>query len=183
MEELYNQKQILREEIQKSETNLNELKSSTYPMPKSENYKFNLNTISAYENRPIQLIEEDIKHLASNSKQEALKVESKPPIPQKVNTVSFQSNLDEKEYKSYESISDDLKRIEKIWQEFQIDDDTASRKSYDFNLKFEKRVKKANKHQLRRPASVQVEWVPRVTIPQPFSMTIREQIKSEKRKN
>lgn len=188
MEELYNHKQIIKEEILKSETNLKDLKSTSYPLERDDNYKFNINTISAYEQRPYKQIEQEIKNL---SKQEAFftKVESKPPIPQKTSTVTFQNTVsvarpNQYDTKVYESISDDLKKIEKIWDEFKFEDKNENKKSFDFNQKFEKRITKSNRQltSSKRPSSVQVEWAPRVTIPEPFSMTIREQIKSDKKK-
>ncbi|CAF1013326.1 unnamed protein product [Brachionus calyciflorus] len=180
MEDLYNHKQMLKDNIQKSELNLKDIKSMTYPLPKDENYKFNLNTISAYENKPIGLIESEINNFK--------KVESKPPLP-KSSTVTFQNTVtvarenEGYETKTHESISNDLKRIERIWEDFKIDDElNLSKKSIDFNKKFEKRLKNDSKNIKRPSSSIQVEWVPRVTIPEPFSMTIREQIKSEKKK-
>lgn len=177
MEELYNQKQILKDTILKSELNLQEIKSTTYPLPKDENYKFNLNTVSAYENKPLCVIENEIKQFA--------KVESKPPLP-KQNVVTFQDTVtrnllnDETiEDRTVKLISDDMRRIEKMWENFQIEDElNVDKKSIDFNKKFEKRTKK----DARNSKKTQIEWVPKLTIPEPFSMTIREQIKSEEKK-
>lgn len=176
MEELYNQKQFLKDTIQKSELNLNEIKSATYPMPKDENYKFNLNTVSAYETKPIKQIESEIK--------EFTKVESKPPLPRQ-SIVTFQETATKKfssdeslEAETHQLISDDLRRIEKIWENFKVDEEfNPNKKSIDFNKKFEKRIKKDSKNSKK----TKVEWAPKLTVPQPFSMTIREQIKSEQK--
>jgi len=70
-------------------------------------------------------------------------------------------------------------------------------RSIDFNEKFEKKLKRPDTAagyntrarvssassvvRRKKKPGVEVEWVPRVTIPQPFSMTIREQIKLDKR--
>lgn len=194
MQELYNQKQVLREEILKSENDLKDLKTSTYPL-KAEDYKFHLNTVSAYETNPhshFLSIEnksepEHKDELVVNT--EKYKLHSKPPVPHKTTTVTFQNaekieispRLD-KSTKIYDSVDEDLKKIEKIWNEFSLNDNQTL-KSIEFNTRFEKKKKKPAKSNYRtqRPASAQVEWAPRVTIPEPFSMTIREKIKADKK--
>jgi protein FAM161A len=81
------------------------------------------------------------------------------------------------------------KKIEKIWKEFKMDEKSMSDlKSLEFNNRFEKkRVRSAqvgrsgSARRSKSRTSFQYEWFPRVTIPEPFSMTIREQIKSEQK--
>ena len=182
MQELYNQKQVLKNEIVKSENSLKDLKSSTYPAQKDENYTFSLNTISAYETRPISA--EAYKDVMTNEKANTA---SKPPIPHKTSTVTFEQT---KEMIHDDDISEDLKRIEKIWNEFSLSEN-QNLKSIEFNQRFEKvNAKKPNKGAKKgassssssRPASAQVEWIPKVTIPEPFSMSIREKLKADQKK-
>jgi protein FAM161A len=188
MQELYNQKQVLKSEIAKSENSLKDLKSSTnYPFQKDENYKYNLSAISAYETTPY--VAENVKNefLSSGNMSNHDLTSSKPPIPQRASTVTFQNiNEQVKSDAMYDTISDDLKRIEKIWNEFSFNEKNHDLKSIEFNQRFEKvNVKKTDKKGLKkssRPASAQVEWIPKVTIPEPFSMSIREKVKADNKK-
>lgn len=179
MQDLYNEKQRLKEGIINSELCLNNLKSTSYSAQDDSNYKFDLNTVSAYENRPLEF--------DSSSSVVVNNVSSKPPLPHKLaSSVTFEtaSISDDLE----KDISEDLKKIEKIWNEFKMDEKSLSDlKSLEFNNRFEKkRVNSALTSNNRRVknsnrSSYQYEWFPRVTIPEPFSMTIREQMKSEKK--
>jgi hypothetical protein len=190
MQELYNQKQVLKGEIAKSEHSLMDLKASTgYPIKNDENYKYNLSTISAYETRPYAIESaKDEQVFTSNEKSSKHDLtSSKPPIPQRSSTVTFQNV---KSDAMYEDISDDLKRIEKIWNEFSLNDNNTNSnhdlKSIEFNQRFEKiNTRKTDKKGVKkssRPSSAQVEWVPKVTIPEPFSMSIREKVKADNKK-
>ena len=190
MQELYNQKQVLKNEIAKSENSLKDLKSSTgYPIQKDENYVNNINSISAYETTPLY-VTDNVKNeefLSSEKTSNHDLTSSKPPIPQRASTVTFQNvNEQAKSDAMYDTISDDLKRIEKIWNEFSVNDRSHDLKSIEFNQRFEKiNTKKTNKKGLKkssRPSSAQVEWVPKVTIPEPFSMSIREKVKADNKK-
>lgn len=78
--------------------------------------------------------------------------------------------------KLMESLDDGMRKIETMWDNFSLND--SNLRSMDFNEKFERKIKKPT---TRKKQALQVEWVPRVTIPQPFSMTIREQIKCDRR--
>lgn len=186
MQDLYNQKQILKDGIIKSEATLNDLKSTTYPL-NGETYKYDITTVSAYENRPINFEIVDSERVEINEN----KLSKKPPIPQKLtSSVSFQTTTTRINDKIDDDISEDLKKIEKIWNEFKMDEKNLSDlKSLEFNNRFEKkRVKSAasssSSSSLRRSKSknsFQYEWYPRVTIPEPFSMTIREQMKNEQK--
>ena len=221
MEELYNQKQQLKEEIAKTTL----VDSGVYIHPKEfseANYKFSLNTVSAYES-PASLVHSHTmpsnlttssldahnhdKTLVNSSrassshfpKTETTKhhhhhnqhTVSKPPLPRPNSTVTFHetvtvnsiSNNESADLSSFrdalpscDTIENDLRRIEQIWNDFKFED----MKSRDFNRKFEKRVVKKlplKNNFRKRPASASLEWVPRVTIPEPFSMTIRESVK------
>jgi hypothetical protein len=185
MQDLYNQKQILKDGILKSEAALNDLKSTTYPL-NGETYKYDITTVSAYENRPINFdIVDSVESVEINQN----KVSKKPPIPHKLtSSVSFQNTTTTINDKTEDDINEDLKKIEKIWNEFKMDESNLSDlKSLEFNNRFEKkrvRSAAATTSSLRRSKSrnsFQYEWFPRVTIPEPFSMTIREQIKNEQK--
>lgn len=174
MQELYNQKKILKDEIVKSEISLKDLSTNGYTpdiKKTDENYNYTLNTVSAYETRPYT--------------QTAFA--SKPP-PGPKSMVTFQQQQQQTSSGDM-MINDDLKRIEKIWNDFSLNDN-QSLKSVEFNKRFEK----VNKHQvvrksLSRPSSAagslmqsSNEWIPKVTIPEPFSMSIREKVKSDQKK-
>ena len=85
MQDLYNQKQTLKQEIEKSEHNLNDLKSATYPI-RTEDYKYRLNTISAYETNP--------SNESYQKEMSQFDIVSKPPPAPSRSTVTFQNNLD-----------------------------------------------------------------------------------------
>jgi protein FAM161A len=227
MEDLYNQKHQLKEELIRNEPAL--LKNGgavayLTPQAVAESYKFNLNSMSAYE-PPSSVNHLTQSALAAHNLQSshnsqssilntnvtsgrhsAIRVNtSKPPLPTKVNsTVTFQDSVtvnnitrDEDDYEGsmlsggerrglYDTIQSDMRHIERIWSDFKFEDS----KSVDFNRKFERRVVKkspANRAGARRseslkrrPASASLEWIPRVTVPEPFSMTLREGVKNEK---
>jgi hypothetical protein len=220
MEELYNQKQQLKEEFIKNEPVLKD--TNFNPQMVADAYKYNLNSVSAYEPPSSLLAMSNSLNAAaahethhnfvapqygnSSRNAEVTINKSKPPLPTKVNSVvTFQesvtvnnitnddsvlSNSD----RMYNTIHNDMRHIEQIWNDFKFEDT----KSIDFNRKFEKRVvnnssKKSVARGLgrsgsgassrRRPASAtSLEWVPRVTIPEPFSMSIRESVKTGDRR-
>jgi protein FAM161A len=213
MEELYNQKQLIKDSVQKSASTIQEALTNPKQIL-SDNpsiYKLSLNAVSAYES-PQNLTKSlpDYGEFMSEMKREVSNLSFKPPLPQKssTNSVKFNdtvsvtniSKSDEHDnstsgYDSngniYESIESDLRRIERIWSEFKFED----AKSVDFNRKFEKKIKKTQQKQVvprrsnsslkKRPLSAttaaSIEWVPRVTVPEPFSMTLRENLKNEKK--
>lgn len=181
MQDLYNQKQTLKQEIEKSEHNLNDLKSATYPI-RTEDYKYRLNTISAYETNP--------SNESYQKEMSQFDIVSKPPPAPSRSTVTFQNNLDIIDHspktsaKLIENLDDDLSRIERMWDDFKINDSDINMKSIEFNEKFVKKHKKPinnTKKTSSRKQVQQVEWMPRLTVPEPFSMTIREQIKTDKK--
>ena len=188
MEELYNQKKQLKDGLERSEKNLDEIKSSQYVNNDDEDYKYRLHTISAYENRKIDLDEKELEKLKS-TQIEKLSIGKPPPAPFKP-TVSFAKeaiNVQHKSNQLMESIDDDLRKIQQMWDDFDINKSSIDLKSYDFNRKFMK-VNNATKNKANRSkrassamAQSSVMWMPRVTIPEPFSMTIREQIKTDKK--
>jgi hypothetical protein len=91
-----------------------------------------LNTVSAYENRPLEF--------DSSSSVVVNNVSSKPPLPHKLaSSVTFEtaSISDDLE----KDIGEDLKKIEKIWNEFKMDEKSLSDlKSLEFNNRFEKKI-------------------------------------------
>lgn len=192
MQDLFNQKQLLRQEIEKSENNLNDLKSTTYPI-RTDDYKYRLNTISAYETNPSNTI--DSSELMREISKENLRNElaSKPPPAPSRSTVTFQNNLDiiddsdKKSSRLMHSIDDDLMKIERMWDDFKINDfkindSDIDLKSIEFNEKFVKKVKRLPpKSKSKKIVQQSVEWMPRLTVPEPFSMTLREKYKSDKK--
>jgi hypothetical protein len=152
MEELYNQKQLLKEGLLKSEQTLKEL--TTNPTLPSE-YKYSLNTVSGYETRPFSANLAPIEF--ENPTNDA--ISSKPPIPQKTsaNKVTFR---DDKEEYLMKSLDDNLLEIEKIWNDFKLESSNSlsenSLKTFDFYCKFEKKMKKIKKD--CKKSSVQYEW-------------------------
>ena len=184
MEELYNQKKQLKESIDNSEKNLNDIKSSTYPAAKADDdYKYRLNTVSAYENRSVIFDEEELEKLKS-IQNERLSTGKPPPAPIKQTTVTFSKETleaNKKSNKLLESIDEDLLKIEQMWNDFDINKSSMDMKSFDFNRKFVK-IKSPKVTTANRPQSAtSVSWMPRVTIPEPFSMSIREQVKTDKK--
>jgi hypothetical protein len=192
MQELFNQKQTLKDEIEKSEQNLKELKSTTYPI-RTEDYKYRLNTVSAYESN---LNEANLERFNEHQKTETHAFDAKPPLhPIRSSTVTFHNNLDIYEdsnnkpssAKLIENLDDDIVKIERMWDDFKVSAAASdiNLKSIEFNEKFVKKIKKNASGKLpkskKRQQAQQVEWMPRLTVPEPFSMTIREQIKSDKK--
>lgn len=210
MEELYNQKQSLKKDLLKTDVEQPRSVSGATSIPTNlADYKFNLNSMSAYES-PINLnykIESVIDEPKTLTKlnlavHDEHHLAYKPPLPNRPgSTVTFQETVTvnnisphddiRRPYQEDNSLESDLKRIEQIWNDFKFED----AKSIDFNRKFEKRVvkkkpttvaKSSSSSVKRRPASAgamsaSIEWVPRITIPEPFSMTIRDRIKQEKK--
>ena len=196
MQELYNQKQILKEEIEKSEHNLEDLKSTKLHTFKTDDeYKYRLNTVSAYEDLvkyPMSNIylgeeKENTQITSERVKDEALKnvsspfrpMSAKPPVAPSKNTVTFLAAADdEASNRLMQKLDSGIKKIETMWDNFSLSETNANLKSIEFNEKFEKKLKRVNP---KKRQQLQVEWVPRVTIPEPFSMSIREQIKQDKK--
>jgi hypothetical protein len=154
MEELYNQKQLLKEGLLKSEHSLKELTThATLP----SDYKYSLNTISAYETRPFSANLAPVEF--ENTTNESISLSSKPPIPQKITTnkVTFQ---DEKEENLMNALDENLMQIEKIWNDFKLESASSlsenSLKTFDFYRKFEKKMKKIKKDY--KKSNVQYEW-------------------------
>ena len=184
MQELYEQKQTLKDEIEKSAQTLIDLKTNPYPIVKTEDYNYRLNTISAYEN--------NLGHESLNRNDE-IPVHSSfdakpPPAPTRSSTVTFHNNLDiienstKSSAKLIESLDDDIIKIERMWDDFKINSSDINLKSIEFNEKFVKKYKKnTDKSVKSKSKTPQVEWMPRVTVPEPFSMTIREKIKTDKK--
>jgi hypothetical protein len=205
MEELYNQKQQLKEELIKNEPVLRDTGVTLNPQVAVDAYKFNLNSVSAYEppsnllaltsSQNVQPTQNIVSQNSNRNSEVSVATRSKPPLPTKVNSVTFQESVTVNNITNDDSvlsnsdrihgaIHSDLRHIEQIWNDFKFEDT----KSIDFNRKFERRV--VNKKPVargrsaslrRRPASASVEWVPRVTVPEPFSMSIRESLKTDKR--
>jgi hypothetical protein len=206
MQELYNQKQILRDEIQKSENNLEDLKLSTTlksSITNADDYKSHrLSGISAYETSSNLLHQQKypinnvyLGEEKENEKQETAssidKSSSKPPVAPLRNSVTFQKSHEiiepqikqeqlEEQNKLIQSMSDGLQKIEHMWDNFSLKSTNPNLKSIEFNEKFEKKLKKTSGYRNhKKNQQIQIEWQPRVTVPEPFTMSIREQIKQD----
>lgn len=183
MEELYNQKQVLRDEVQKSEATLNNLRHSDLTSNQDKDYKYRLNTVSAYED----MVKYPLNTVILGAS-DGPKPNSKPPMCPTRNSVSFQKSVqivdpqptetksdltETKSQKMLDSLSEGIKKIETMWDNFSVNDmNNTTMRSLDFNERFEKKIKKSQVP-MKKKQQIQVEWVPRVTIPQPFSMSIR----------
>lgn len=192
MEELYNQKQVLRDEVQKSEATLNNLRHSDLTSNQDKDYKYRLNTVSAYED----MVKYPLNTVMLGAS-DGPKPNSKPPMCPTRNSVSFQKSVqivdpqptetksdltETKSQKMLDSLSEGIKKIETMWDNFSVNDmNNTTMRSLDFNERFEKKIKKSQVP-MKKKQQIQVEWVPRVTIPQPFSMSIREQLRNDKKK-
>jgi hypothetical protein len=179
MQELYNQKMKFKDGIKTSESKFNELKSFDYPL-NTDQHKYFLNTMSAYENKPSIIKFSD--ETSSEKPPQASFKHSSTVAFEKENHLENTDKLFDTE-KLVDSFLNDFKAIEHMWDNFSIDNHDENRKSADFNKKFVKKMKKTSANSIRqRPLGDQYEWAPRVTIPKPFSMMIREKIKSDKKK-
>lgn len=186
MQELYDQKTQLKKEIEKSENTLDQInqppENHFNHMKNDNNYKYLLNSVSAYENLNKYPVNTVI--LGENDN---ISINTKPPAcPNSKTSVSFQKSVDFVEpplsqVNLERSLNDGIKKIETMWDNFSLNDSYQSNmRSIEFNERFEKKLKKAQLN--KKKPTVQVEWVPRVTIPKPFSMSVREQIKHDYKK-
>lgn len=170
MQELYNQKKHLKQEILKSELVLNDLANASIDNSSSN---FNRNTVSAYED-PINLISfksnDDHKYERENDKEaKEIIYASKPPLPLKP---SLKQSIDKDKLEN--ELSDNLKKIEKIWENFNLEDYENISKIVGEKLDRQKPPKIETKSSTSESKS----WANRVTIVEPFNMTLREQVKS-----
>lgn len=171
MQEIYDQKQLLKQEIEKSEGTLNGLKNLTDLPNNQPDYKYRLNTVSAYE-KNLPKYEMNTVTLGEN---DSYLTQSKPPVAPSKNSVHFEKSSNTQEAKSadhnklLESLDDGIRKIETMWDNFSLKD-SVNLKSIEFNERFEKKVKRPVS---KKKQPMQLEWQPRVTIPQPFSMSIR----------
>lgn len=211
MQELYNQKQILKGEIEKSEQNLNDLKISA-SKPYNQNItNFERNTVSAYDQNSVNNIashyheenaklvdlnnnnnhhidetinsEIDCKICAETHKYVVINeklVNSKPPLPAhqsngyyRTNDDSLQTSINDEKI---ETIDSNLKRIEKMWDEFNLD---------DYNHLKHAKVSAFNNsdslHSTGQRVKFEEDWATKVTVPAPFKMTLRDQTKAGKK--
>jgi hypothetical protein len=178
MQELYNQKMKLKDGIKSSESKLNEIKLVDYPL-KTNEHKYILNTVSAYEKNSINKKSPDEP---TNEKSSIVSSNNSIVAFERENQVAnLNKPFDNEKKKDYSDI--DFRTIEHMWDNFNIDEYEENIKSVDSNKKFVKNLKKEDAKSIaQRPMSAHYEWAPRVTIPKPFSMTIREKIKSDKKK-
>lgn len=86
-----------------------------------------------------------------------------------------------------DSLSEGMKKIETMWDNFSLNEanmnDSMTMRSFDFNDRFERKPKIKTTQPNTKKKSIEIEWVPRVTIPEPFSMSIRDQVRYDKRKD
>jgi hypothetical protein len=187
MQELYNQKQKLKNELTKSETDLTSLKLAP---SQTENYNYILNTVSAYDNDDNNNERLSHKYDFESDKNYLESLSNKPSKVTFESTTAAISNSPQTlltmntNYDELKDLEDFERRrnsdIEKIWQNFELEHNTQNLKSIHFNQKFEKIKRPKTTYSSKREAN-RVEWVPRITVPQPFSMSIREKQKSEKK--
>lgn len=86
-----------------------------------------------------------------------------------------------------DSLSEGMKKIETMWDNFSLNEanmnDSMTMRSFDFNDRFERKPKIKATQAHAKKKSIEIEWVPRVTIPEPFNMSIRDQVRYDKRKD
>ena len=231
LQDLFNQKQQLKEELMKSGESLMTMSQQAHPhQVVVDPHKYERNMISAYEKHASSLSPHVVVDFINmQHAHEAATTSERPPLPQppqpkqhsfhasaSVSAMASRHDHDHEDDDDYcnnnkdavDGMTDDLKRIEKIWNEFQLDETLKSRsntnnnnnsnepmtkKSIEFNKRFQK---------VKRPATAmayttsharssslvsskkslqQYEWCPRVTVPEPFSMTLRDQMRAEKK--
>jgi hypothetical protein len=91
MEELYNQKQLLKNEVLKSEAALSDLRKPGDSAPKTvEEYKFRLNTVSAYGDGHVKY---PLRTVVLGEDEQARSVAAKPPAAPTRSSVSFQRSV------------------------------------------------------------------------------------------
>lgn len=202
MQELYNQKTKLKEDLLKSQSDMNELKVAPKSLANTDNYNFLLNTVSAYDDGTStrQLSElttstsPNVHQFNENIRTSKYHYEPAlpPPAPSRVtineslNRFNHQRRDDNDDDDDEEHIleSDSMKEIERIWRDFKFEQenrDNKDLKSIHFNQKF-KQVKRPRSVNATRKEASRVEWAPRITVPEPFSMSIREKHKSDSKK-
>lgn len=95
MEELYNQKQLLKTEVQKSEATLNDLRKPMDSAPKTvEEYRFKLNTVSAYGDSHVKYpLSTVVLGQAQTPAVEEQRTAAKPPTCPTRSSVSFQKSV------------------------------------------------------------------------------------------
>jgi len=207
LEELYNTKQEIKKEISKSQVtleNINIPSSNSNQQINDQEYNYKLNTVSAYgvdtglsEKYPIKTV--TIGGVTTEGEMKQGTTSKPPPFPVR-SSVTFQkeNQVEDVAKKINDDLDEGIRKIEAMWDNFSLKSDNKhmptldTLRSIDFNSKFEKKPKRVENNNLRRSfsssvvtkkkkPSIEIEWVPRVTIPQPFSMTIREQIKFDQR--
>ncbi len=213
MKSLYDQKQILKSEIEQSENNLNELRLSKN-FNSNNNTHFERNAISAYEN--LNGLNDDISRVRYDSDPTNDSLHS-PSTFNYDSEVMTESNIkkqngfhvtaklddcniyDYNEKETYEEsisskkpplpyrdqprpglthervlndIDDNLMRIEQMWNNFDLDMFDASPSKH----------KTLKLHHHHTSQSYDTDWATRITKPQPFSMTIRDEEKARLKK-
>jgi hypothetical protein len=194
MKELYNQKQVLKSEIEKSEQNFNELKFTVAKPMDQQSLKFERNIMSAYDTNINQLDEfnrveihthkdfiidnkkdhdlvstPDCKICSSETHRHTI-IHSKPPLPTTTTSVKFCDD-------SYDvGIDNNLKKIEQMWDKFNLDDYNNNNNTSNKYSELKVFENKANNHSSK--VTFEEDWAYRSTIPKPFNLTIREQQKA-----
>jgi hypothetical protein len=196
MKELYNQKQVLKSEIEKSEQNFNELKFTVAKPMDQQSLKFERNIMSAYDTNINQLndfnrveihthkdfiIDDNKKHdllstpdckICSSETHRHTTIHSKPPLPTTTTSVKFSDD-------SYDvGIDNNLKKIEQMWDKFNLDDYNNNNSS---NKHSELKVFENKANNQSSKVTFEEDWAYRSTIPKPFNLTIREQQKAGKK--
>ena len=206
MKELYNQKQVLKNEIEKSEQNFNELKFTVNKPIDKQTLNFERNTISAYDSDS-KLNQTNRDHLSKeilleNKKDLEYEKSSTPDsrlysdAPHRYaltnNHINNNNNIHSKPPlptsgasvkfdESYNKISNDvdsnLKKIEQMWDKFNFDDYNSN----NTNKYSELKVFESKSNSQSAKVTFEEDWAYRTTIPKPFNLTIREQQKAGKK--
>jgi len=131
MEELYNTKQLLRQEIGKSEAVLDSLTRQRPEDTTEQEYKYKLNTVSAYgveaalsQKYPIKTVTIGGVRTEGEARQS-----SKPPACPVRSSVTFQKRVDEAEDREavpkrlVDGLDEGIRKIEAMWDNFSLKSD------------------------------------------------------------
>ncbi len=188
MKELYNQKQILKNEIEKSEQNFNDLRMSVNKPLDPQMMNFERNTISAYDTNNVRLNEineiridthknfvyeneiptsSDCKICVETHRHktgiDSYQNHQKPPLPTSVKSEEFFN-----EKRLVEGVDDNLLKIEQMWDRFNLDDYNRANNNNNNNKFNELR---AFDERPNSKVSFAEDWAYKVTIPKPFNLT------------
>ena len=99
-------------------------------------------------------------------------VHSKPPLPTSATSVKFDDSYD----KVTNGIDNNLKKIEQMWDKFNLADYNNNGSKYSELKVFEN---KGSNHSPK--VTFEEDWAYRSTVPKPFNLTIREEQKAGKK--